>query len=160
MKSFQSVLHDSKKEVFNIKQEKINEEKVSLLEEIKKKYLITEKLKTLPTSKQKDILNLLLEFWNPKEGMNAKGIKFLKEGNISIDEKSTPKNIKNFAIQEIQNNIDEFKVAFMNNRGNEIVEQLQRNLEDKTGKKIKFDSLFEKAINIVSKKIKNDNKFN
>lgn len=157
MKSFQSVLHDSKKELLDRKREKINDEKKSLLENLKRKYLITDKLKNLPADKQKNMLNMLLEFWNPKSGINVKGIKFLKEDKIAISKKSTPENIKQFAIQEIQNNIDTFKNAFVMNQGKQIVEQLQQNIEIKSGKKINFNNLFESTLNMVNKKIKVDN---
>jgi len=157
MKSFKEVYAASKAELLEARQNQITQEKDDILRGIKTELCITCKLKELNESKQQEVINMLYSFWSPKKGINKAGIAFLKEGKLAIDEKSSVANIKRFAQREIKDNINEFARAFAFNRGREVVERLQRNLETRTGKKFKYQPLFEMAFDIVSKKMADDN---
>lgn len=157
MKSFKEVLLESKKSKADIQKGKFDGEKRQLLEKLKKDYLITGKIKDSSPSIQRNILKALLEYWNPKNGINKKGIDYINEGKISISKNSTSENIKKFALSEVKNNIKDFTNAFTNGQGQNVVIKLQENIEMKTGKKIKFKSLFENVCTLISQKIKNDN---
>jgi len=157
MKSFKEVLEASKQQVLEARKYKIENEKVALLEAIKSQYMITCKLKELDKKKQHQVLNMLLEYWSPKTGINRAGIKYLNEGAIAINENSSDANIKLFAQKEIRDNIIAFQNAFMAQRGKDVVSRLQENIEYRTHKNVQFDQLFEMALTIVNEKIKQDN---
>ena len=157
MKSFKEVLLESKKAKTDIQKEKFDDEKRQLLEKLKNDYLITGKIKDASPSTQKNILKALLEYWSPKNGINKKGIDYINEGKISISKNSTSENIKKFALSEVKNNIKDFTSAFANGQGRNTVIKLQENIEIKTGKRIKFKSLFENVCTLITQKIKNDN---
>lgn len=157
MRSFKEVYAASKAQVLEAKKSQIDHDKVALLEGIKTELCITCKLKDLPKKRQDQVLNMLLEFWSPKKGINKAGKNFLEQGKLAINENSSIANIKLFAEREVKDNINEFSRAFMNNRGKEIVERLQNNIEYRCQKKIMFKPLFEMAFKIVTDKIQNDN---
>jgi len=157
MKSFKEVYNASKMQMLEAKKTQIDNEKVALLEGIKTELCITCKLKELPKQRQDQVLNMLYEFWSPKKGINKAGKAFLEEGRIAIDPKSSVVNIKLFAQKEVKDNINEFARAFVNNRGKEVVQRLQENIQHRCQKKIMFKPLFEMVFKIVSDKIQNDN---
>ena len=157
MKSFKEVYNASKAQMLEARKTQIDNEKVQLLEGIKTELCITCKLKDLPKQRQDQVLNMLLEFWSPKKGINKAGKNFLEKGALAINENSSVANIKLFAEKEIKDNINEFARAFVNNRGREVVERLQTNIQARCQKKIMYKPLFEMAFKIVSEKIQNDN---
>ena len=157
MKSFKEVYAASKAQMLEAKKTQIDRDKVALLEGIKRDQCITCKLKELPKQRQDQVLNMLLEFWSPKKGINKAGQAFLESGKLAINENSSVANIKLFAEREVKDNINEFARAFVNNRGKEIVERLQNNIQVRCKRRIKYQPLFEMAFKIVSEKIQNDN---
>lgn len=157
MKSFKEVLAGSKRQVFEARQADYKNQKIALLEAIKRDMMITCELKNLPKDRQQQVVNQLLEYWKPNKGINKAGIAFLEKGLMAINEESSRANIKHFAVKEIKGHINEFANAFAMSRGKEIVERLQSNIEVRTNKKIKFKPLFELALAMVNEKIKLDN---
>lgn len=157
MKNFKEVLNSSKNQVLESRRLQIENEKIALLENIKSNLMITCKLKELSESKQKQILNMLLEYWSPKKGINRAGIKFLNENAMAITWESSPENIELFAKKEVRDHINEFVNAFVNNKGRMIVERLQNNIESRCKRHLKYENLFEMVSSMVSQKLKLDN---
>lgn len=158
MRSFKEVLNSSREQVLESRKLQIDQQKIALLESIKSNLMITCKIKELPKNKQKEVLDILLEYWSPKKGINKAGIKLLEEGKLAIDAKSEPHAIELFAKKEVKDHINEFMCAFVQNRGKQIVSRLQENIESRIGRKVKFDALFEMTSSIVVQKLKQDNK--
>ena len=131
---------------------------MAILENIKSNLMITCKIKELPAKKQQQVLDILLEYWSPKKGINKAGIKLLEENRMAIDRKSTPETVELFARKEVKDHINEFKSAFVNNNGRLIVKRLQENIESRIGRRIKFEPLFEMASSLVYQKMCEDNK--
>ena len=156
MKSFNDALAASKAEVMQARQNKIDSEKTSLLEALKDDLMITCKLKELPHPRQVQVLNLLTEMWSPKTGINKKGRDFLAEGRLSISEKSTPENIRLWAVREVKAHINEFMSAFSSGRGSQSVDLLCENIQNMTGKKADKKSLTEMCVKLIADKMKAD----
>ncbi len=157
MKSIKEVYAKSRQSILEAQKNKINFQKVQLLEAIKSDLMITCKLKELSESKQHQVLNMLLTYWSPKKGINKAGEKFLNEGALTINESSTNENIQLFAQKEVKDHINEFMAAFATANGKKYVQRLQENLQYRTNKNIDFKSLFEMVTKIINKKIVSDN---
>lgn len=157
MKSFNEALAESKRMTLNAKSNEIEYQKVALLERIKQDWMIDGKLKDLNESRRKEVLNHLLLYWDAKTGINKAGIKYLQEGRMTVNESSTPSEIKLFACNEVKRNIGQFCFAFAQGRGKEVVKKLQENLRVLTGKSVRFNSLYENTLVIIQKKIADDN---
>lgn len=157
MKSFENVYAASKAQVLEARKNQIQNEKIALLEHIKSNLMITCKLKELNEAKQKQVLNMLLEYWSPKKGINKAGEKFLNENLVSIHVDSSPENVEFFAQKEVKDHINEFMTAFVTGKGKMIVERLQANIENRICRSIKYQPLFEMVSSIVTSKLKSDN---
>lgn len=144
--------------VLESRKAQIEQQKIQILEGIKSNLMITCKLKELSADRQRQVLDILLEFWSPKKGVNKAGLKFLAEGRLAIDAKSTPQTVELFARKEVKDHINEFMVAFVQNRGKAAVRKLQENIESRIGRGVKFEALFEMASNLVSQKLRADNR--
>ena len=158
MRSFKEVLNSSREQVLESRKLQINQQKIAILENIKSNLMITCKIKELSAKKQQQVLDILLEYWSPKKGINKAGIKLLEENRMAIDRKSTPETVELFARKEVKDHINEFKSAFVNNNGRLIVKRLQENIESRIGRRIKFEPLFEMASYLVYQKMCEDNK--
>ena len=157
MKSIKEVYAKSRQSILEAQKNKINFQKVQLLEAIKSDLMITCKLKELSEGKQHQVLNMLLTYWSPKKGINKAGEKFLNEGALTINESSTNENIQLFAQKEVKDHINEFITAFATANGKKYVQRLQENLQYRTKKNIDFKSLFEMVTKIINKKMVSDN---
>lgn len=157
MRSFKEVLNSSKDQVLESRKNQIEQEKIALLEHIKTNLMITCKIKELNEKAQKEVLNILLEYWSPKKGINKAGVKFLNENSFAISENSSAKNVELFAKKEVKDHINEFVNAFVCGNGKLIVEKLQNNIQCKISREIKFNPLYEMVSNLVFTEMKNMN---
>ena len=90
MRSFKEVLNSSREQVLESRKLQINQQKIAILENIKSNLMITCKIKELSAKKQQQVLDILLEYWSPKKGINKAGITLLEENRMAIERKSTP----------------------------------------------------------------------
>lgn len=157
MKSFKEVLAASKHQLLEAHTYQIQNEKEQVLRRIKSDMMITGKLRDLTESRQHDVLSMLLEYWSPKNGINRAGERYLNEGVMSVDEKSTPTAIKAYAARQIHNNISGFQSAFATGQGKNAVGKLTEDIARRTGKNIDGKSLHEMVCSALDKKMRLDN---
>lgn len=157
MRTFNEALAESKSKMLEAKSNEIEYQKVALLERIKQDWMIDCKLKELSEARQHQVLNQLRVYWDESVGINKAGIKYLQEGRMNVNESSSPAEIKAFADNEVKRNIASFCGAFAQGRGKEVVKKLQENLRIKTGKNVRFNSLYENTLRLIQKKLADDN---
>ena len=154
MRDFYQVLNESKNEVLMAKQNRIKAEQTAILEAVKTEYMITSKIKELPVSEQNKLKTLILEYWNPKSGLTAKGAKYLNEGASTLTKDSDSNNIKRYIEKAVKSNIDEYLKASYNGTGKQLITKLQKEVESMISKRIKYQFVLDAVIAIITPKLK------
>ena len=109
MGSFNTAYQNSKDSVLREKRELIDRQHVDIINAIKKEYAV-ESFTTLTESEKRSFESLVLEMWSPKEGLTAKGEKFLNESRTILTKDSTEEQIERYfkrvASAHIKNNVN------------------------------------------------------
>lgn len=106
MRTYNQVLNQSKKEVLEQRKAVFDKQKIAVVNVLKENYNIQCKMEELPKEEQEQMLKRLLEYWNPKTGINEKGIKLIQENVIVLNEKSTVDDIRLYIKKMAYRNIE------------------------------------------------------
>ena len=134
MKDFSKVYNISKEIVNAEKQNRINSEHKMILEAIKHEYMV-DKFGSLNESEQASYKALILEMWNPKEGLTKKGLEFLNESKTILTDKSTDDQIKKYFVNAIKAQINDI-MNDLSRADIVVINPLLKDIKEFTGKKV------------------------
>lgn len=155
MKSFSTVYKNSKKEVLEQKAALIESQKVSIINALKETYMITGNMSDLPKEMQKDMANKVLEYWNPKTGINTAGLKLLTENEITLSPKSTKADIKLYIEKQVKKHLPVITEAYRTSNVSAVTEAFKEDIEPKVRKTIKETFINNAVWDLISSRIKN-----
>lgn len=93
MNQIKDAYNNSKNSVNEMKQARIDREHALVLESIKREFGVTDFSKVSDIEKA-ELRRTVLEYWDPKEGLTKKGLKYINEGVSSVNEASSADTIK------------------------------------------------------------------
>ena len=158
MKSFSTVYNKSKKQVLDARNQLYESQKKAIIKVLKETYMITGNLSDLPIDKKKTMAKKIMEYWSPKTGINKAGIKLINENMITLSPNSTKEDIKLYIQKQTKKNLIAITEAFREGNGNVVVDTIKKDIEPVLGKKIKSDFITNTVWNLVSNRIKNEEK--
>lgn len=154
MKSFQTIYNASKQQVLKEKKEMVESQKIAVVNALKNYYMISGKVLDLPKTQQDKLARKVLEYWNPKTGLNKNGERLLNESIINLTPKSTSTDIKKYIQNETRKNIISIVEAYRTNTVAMIVEAFKQDIQPKIRKKLLEESIRNVMWPIVEEKIK------
>ena len=154
MRTYNQVLNQSKKEVLEQRKAVFDKQKIAVVNVLKENYNIQCKMEELPKEEQEQMLKRLLEYWNPKTGINEKGIKLIQENVIVLNEKSTADDIRLYIKKMAYRNLDQMVECFRQNQQDLLVESFNEEIRPMIRKDLKAKFIINTVWDIVSKKIK------
>lgn len=116
--------------------------------------MITGKMKDLSPEKKAEMLKKLLEYWNPKTGINAAGIKLLNENMITLTPNSTSADIRLYIQKQTKKNLLQITECFRMNRRDAVVESFNDEIKPMIGKKVKEKVIIDTVWEIIAPRIK------
>lgn len=134
MKDFSNVYNSSKQIVNAEKQNRINQEHKMILEAIKQEYMVN-KFGSLNESEQISYKALILEMWNPKEGLTKKGLEFLNESKTILTDKSTDEQIKKYFVNAIKSRINDI-MNDLSRADIVVLNPILKDIKESSGKRI------------------------
>lgn len=154
MKSFQTIYNASKQQVLKEKKDLFESQKIAVVKALKNLYMISGKVLDLPKTEQDKLARKVLEYWNPKTGLNKNGQRLLNESLINLSPKSTNADIKKYIQNETRKNIVSIVEAYRTNTVSMIVEAFKQDIQPKIRKKLLEESIRNVMWPIVEEKIK------
>lgn len=154
MKSYSQVYNNSKAEVLEQRNALIESQKTAVVNVLKENYMITGKMKDLSPEKKAEMLKKLLEYWNPKTGINAAGIKLLNENMITLSPNSTSADIRLYIQKQTKKNLLQITECFRMNRRDAVVESFNDEIKPMIGKKVKEKVIIDTVWEIIAPRIK------
>ena len=142
MRSFSQIHESNANEIVLKKRAKADSQRVELLSAIKKTYGISN-FNTLAESEKNIYRNIINEMWDPIEGLNDNGIKFVNESEIILSNQSSNPEIVKFIEQKFMKSINDYLL-------NSKPANVRAEVEKFTGKKFKpenFKKIFKDIIN-------------
>ena len=94
MRTYNQVFNQSKKEVLDQRKAVFDKQKIAVVNVLKENYGIDGKIDDLSKKEKEKMLKRLLEYWNPKTGINEKGVKLIQDSIIVLNENSTADDIR------------------------------------------------------------------
>lgn len=94
MNSYNDAYNKSRRDAKAHDTQVFESQRVDLVNAIKREYGISD-FSTLSEGKKQAVRNLITEMWSPKTGLNKKGEEFLQNGNLPLNESSSPARIEN-----------------------------------------------------------------
>lgn len=150
MRSFSQIHESNANEIMLKKRAKADSQRVELLSAIKKTYGISN-FNTLAESEKNIYRNIINEMWDPIEGLNDNGIKFVNESEIILSNQSSNPEIVKFIEQEFMKNMESYLLTILNKKvTNNKPVNVRAEVEKFTGKKFKpenFKKIFKDIIN-------------
>ena len=154
MKSYSQVYNNSKAQVLEQRNALIESQKTAVVNVLKENYMITGKMKDLSPEKKAEMLKKLLEYWNPKTGINAAGIKLLNENMITLTPNSTSADIRLYIQKQTKKNLLQITECFKMNRRDAVVESFNDEIKPMIGKKVKEKVIIDTVWEIIAPRIK------
>lgn len=154
MKSFSTVYNRSKKNVLNNRHDLYENQKKQIIKVLKETYMITGNLSDLPTKQQQAMAKKILEYWNPRTGINKAGVKLLSENMITLTPSSTKEDIRLYIQTQTKKNLVEVTEAFRSGNGNVVVETFKKAIDPAVGKAIKESFITNTIWDLISNRIK------
>ena len=124
---------------------------------LKENYAIDGKIDDLPKEEKEKMLKRLLEYWNPKTGINERGIKLIQESIIVLSENSTPDDVRAYIRKRAYRNAQQMIECFRAGRQDLIVESFNEEIRQVMGKPLKDKFIINTVWDVVSRRIKNGN---
>lgn len=159
MRKFSEVYNSSKKVVNEQKRAEADKDRIQLLKAIRRTYGISD-FNSLSESEKTEYRNLILEMWDKTEGLNEKGINFINESEIVLNNETSNPNIMKYAAMEFSNNLSKYingALGFNDDSLNPA--ELRNAINQKTGKNIS-DELFKKwFVTLVVNRLNKSDKF-
>ena len=94
MNSYNDAYNKSRRDVKARDLQVYESQRIDLVNAIKREYGISD-FSTLSEGKKQAVRNLITEMWSPKTGLNKKGEDFIQNGNLPLNESSSPARIEN-----------------------------------------------------------------
>ena len=159
MRKFSEVYNSSKKVVNEQKRAEADKDRIQLLKAIRRTYGISD-FNSLSESEKTEYRNLILEMWDKTEGLNEKGINFINESEIVLNNETSNPNIMKYAAMEFSNNLSKYINGALGFNGDSLNPAELRNvINQKTGKNIS-DELFKKwFVTLVVNRLNKSDKF-
>ena len=159
MRKFSEVYNSSKKVVNEQKRAEADKDRIQLLKAIRRTYGISD-FNSLSESEKTEYRNLILEMWDKTEGLNEKGINFINESEIVLNNETSNPNIMKYAAMEFSNNLSKYINGALGFNGDSLnPAELRNAINQKTGKNIS-DELFKKwFVTLVVNRLNKSNKF-
>ncbi len=159
MRKFSEVYNSSKKVVNEQKRAEADKDRIQLLKAIRRTYGISD-FNSLSESEKTEYRNLILEMWDKTEGLNEKGINFINESEIVLNNETSNPNIMKYAAMEFSNNLSKYINGALGFNGDSLnPAELRNAINQKTGKNIS-DELFKKwFVTLVVNRLNKSDKF-
>ena len=154
MKSFSTIYNKSRKQVLEERHNLYESQKDSVINVLKEMYMITGSMSNLPLKQKKEMAKKVLEYWSPKTGINAAGVKLITENMITLSPNSTKDDIKLYIQKQTKKNLIAITEAFKSGNGNIVVNTLKEDIEPVIGKKLKESFITNTVWNLISERIK------
>lgn len=155
MKSYSQVYNRSKAEVLARRKAVFDSQKEALVNVLKENYMITGKISDLPKEQKQKMALKLAEYWSPKTGINAAGIRLLNEDVITLSKNSTPDDVKLFVVKQTKKNLQQITESFRMGRADAVVETFRDEIAKSVGRKPKEKFILDTVWGIVGSRIKN-----
>lgn len=155
MKSYSQVYNVSKTEVLNQRKAVYDSQKAAIVNVLKENYMITGKISDLDPKKKAEMAKRLAEYWSPKTGINAAGIRLLNENVITLSKDSTIDDIRLYIQKQTRKNLEQITECFRMGQGSVVVESFNEEIKPMIGKKIKERFIINTVWDIIGKRIKN-----
>ena len=159
MRKFSEVYNSSKKVVNEQKRAEADKDRIQLLKAIRRTYGISD-FNSLSESEKTEYRNLILEMWDKTEGLNEKGINFINESEIVLNNETSNPNFMKYAAMEFSNNLSKYINGALGFNGDSLnPAELRNAINQKTGKNIS-DELFKKwFVTLVVNRLNKSDKF-
>lgn len=154
MRSFSTIYREQKQNKLAEINESYRQQKIEVCKAIKQNYMIESRVKDMSSEDKAWLSKKILEYWDPKHGLNENGVALLNENKIALTKSSTKKDISRYIINETKKNSQLVVNSFKNNTNNVLVESLKEEIKEKTGRNINESSIRDIMWNLVSDKIK------
>ena len=155
MRTYNEVYNQSKKEILDRRNQMFEQQKLAIVNVLKEEYMITGKICELPQEQQKEMAKRLREYWSPKTGINANGVRLLNENVITLSKNSNAADIKLFIQKRTKKNLVQILECFRAGRQDLVVESFQEEIGPMIGgKELKHDFIIDTVWGIIGKKMK------
>ena len=154
MRTYSQVYNQSKKEVLDARQAVFEKQKIAVTNVLKEEYMIRGKISEMSKKDKEMMMKRLLEYWNPKTGLNAAGVKLLNENVITLSKDSNKEDLKLFINKQTKKNLDQIIECFRLGRQDIIVESFNDEVKQMTGRTLKADFILDTAWGLVGRFIK------
>ncbi len=140
MRSFLDVQKECENKINESRKVAIDNERLQLLGAIKREYGISD-FKALTESERTVFTNIIHSMWSPSEGLNESGIKFVNEGEVTLNKESQKEEIKKFIESDFQRNFFGYLEGitgkrFTGNSNPKTPSSLREKINEMTGKNI------------------------
>ena len=99
MKKFNEAYEQSKKTITESRQQQIDREHALVVESVKREFGVTD-FKTVSDFEKNELRSIILEYWDPKNGLTEKGRNYIDNGVSALNESSSPETIKRHLINQ------------------------------------------------------------
>lgn len=154
MRTYSQVYNQSKKEVLDARQAVFEKQKIAVTNVLKEEYMIRGKISEMSKKDKEMMMKRLLEYWNPKTGLNASGVKLLNENVITLSKDSNKEDLKLFINKQTKKNLDQIIECFRLGRQDIIVESFNDEVKQMTGRTLKADFILDTVWGLVGRFIK------
>ena len=154
MRSYNQVYNQSKKEILDRKKNMFEQQKVAIVNVLKEEYMITGKMSELPQNEKVKMAKRLAEYWSPKTGINANGVRLLNENVITLSPNSTASDIQLFIQKRTKKNLDAIVECFRAGKQKIVVEEFRKEIGPMIGKTLKESFIIDSVWGIIGNRIK------
>ena len=154
MRSYNQVYNQSKKEILDRKKNMFEQQKVAIVNVLKEEYMITGKMSDLPQDEKVKMVKRLAEYWSPKTGINANGVRLLNENIITLSSNSTVSDIQLFIQKRTKKNLEAIVECFRAGKQKIVVEEFRKGIGPMIGKTLKESFIIDSVWGIIGNRIK------
>lgn len=154
MRSYNQVYNQSKKEILDRKKNMFEQQKVAIVNVLKEEYMITGKMSDLPQDEKVKMVKRLAEYWSPKTGINANGVRLLNENIITLSPNSTASDIQLFIQKRTKKNLEAIVECFRAGKQKIVVEEFRKEIGPMIGKTLKESFIIDSVWGIIGNRIK------
>lgn len=154
MRSYSQVYNQSKKEILDRKKEMFEQQKVAIVNVLKEEYMITGKVSALPKNEQAKMAKRLAEYWSPKTGINAAGVRLLNENIITLSSNSTAADVALYIQKRTKKNFEAIVECFRAGKQKIVVEEFRNEIKPMINKNLKESFIIDNVWSIIGKRMK------
>lgn len=154
MRSYNQVYNQSKKEILDRKKNMFEQQKVAIVNVLKEEYMITGKMSELPQDEKVKMAKRLAEYWSPKTGINANGVRLLNENVITLSPNSTASDIQLFIQKRTKKNLEAIVECFRAGKQKIVVEEFRKEIGPMISKTLKESFIIDSVWGIIGNRIK------